>query len=315
MIPSRAMSPRRARVAALLLPLLVAGPGRGEIVDRIVATIDGEPITAFELRRYAEERGADRLQEGRLLDALITDKLLDKEVAVLGIAARDEEIDRYIEEIKLRNGMDGERFREALGAQGLTVTTYRARVKAEIEKSQLVNREIRQRVNVSPQEIERYYKAHLADYATSERVRVRDIFFSVGSGADEAEIAHVRAKAEEVRQLARDGRDFASLARQFSEGPGAEKGGEIGTFARGQMEQALEDAAFRLKPGEVSEPVQTVAGFHLLRAEEEIAAGHKSLDEVRDTIRDALYNEALEARFQQWLSRDLRERHHVEVLE
>ncbi|TMA99908.1 MAG: hypothetical protein E6J70_11905 [Deltaproteobacteria bacterium] len=118
-----------------------------------------------------------------------------------------------------------------------------------------------------------------------------------------------------MRQLARDGRDFASLARQFSEGPGAEKGGEIGTFARGQMEQALEDAAFRLKAGEVSEPIQTVAGFHLLRAEEDIAAGHKSLDEVRDTIRDALYNEALEARFQQWLSRDLRERHHVEVLE
>ena len=70
MIPSRAMSPRRARVAALLLPLLVAGPGRGEIVDRIVATIDGEPITAFELRRYAEERGADRLQEGRLLETV-----------------------------------------------------------------------------------------------------------------------------------------------------------------------------------------------------------------------------------------------------
>ena len=124
-----------------------------------------------------------------------------------------------------------------------------------------------------------------------------------------------RAKAEEVRQLARDGRDFAALARQFSEGPGAENGGDIGTFARGQMEPALEETAFRLKPGDVSAPVRTAAGFHLLRTEEDIAAGHKSLDEVRDTIRDALYNEALEERFQQWLSRDLRERHHVEVLE
>jgi len=305
MIPSRAMSPRRARVAALLLPLLVAGPGRGEVVDRIVATIDGEPITTFELRRYAEERGADRLEERKLLDGLVTDRLLDREVAALGIAARDEEVDRYIEQIKLRNGMGDDRFREALAAQGLTAAAYRARVKAEIEKSQLVNREIRQRVNVSPQEIERYYKAHLADYATSERVRVRDIFFPVASAADEAEIAHVRAKAEEVRQL----------ARQFSEGPGAENGGEIGTFARGQMEPALEETAFRLKPGDVSEPVRTAAGFHLLRSEEDIAAGHKSLDEVRDTIRDALYNEALEERFQQWLSRDLRERHHVEVLE
>jgi len=133
--------------------------------------------------------------------------------------------------------------------------------------------------------------------------------------ADDAEVAHIRAKAEEVRQLARDGRDFAALARQFSEGPGADKGGDVGSFARGEMESALEDAAFRLKPGEVSEPIQTAAGFHLLRAEEDIAAGHKPLDEVRDGIRDTLYNEALESRFQQWLSRDLRERHHVEVME
>ena len=195
------------------------------------------------------------------------------------------------------------------------MAAYRARVKAEIEKSQLVNREIRQRVNVSPQEIERYYQTHLPDYATSARVRVRDIFFSVPAGADDVEVAHIRAKAEEVRQLARDGRDFAALARQFSEGPGADKGGDLGSFARGEMESALEDAAFRLKPGEVSEPIQTAAGFHLLRAEEDIAAGHKPLDEVRDAIRDTLYNEALESRFQQWLSRDLRERHHVEVME
>ena len=134
MIPSRAMSPRRVRVAALLLPLLVVGPGRGEVVDRIVATIDGEPITTFELRRYAEERGADHLEERKLLDGLVTDRLLDREVATLGIAARDEEIDRYIEQIKQRNGMDADRFRDALAAQGLTVASYRGRVKAEIEK-------------------------------------------------------------------------------------------------------------------------------------------------------------------------------------
>ena len=315
MIPSRAMSPRGGRVAALLLSLLVAGVGWAEIVDRIVATIDGEPITAFELRRYGEERGAERVQERTLLDALVTDKLLEKEITTLGIAARDEEIGRYIDEIKARNGMDDERFRDALASQGLTMAAYRARVKAEIEKSQLVNREIRQRVNVSPQEIERYYQTHLPEYATSARVRVRDIFFSVPAGADDVEVAHIRAKAEEVRQLARDGRDFAALARQFSEGPGADKGGDLGSFARGEMESALEDAAFRLKPGEVSEPIQTAAGFHLLRAEEDIAAGHKPLDEVRDGIRDTLYNDALESRFQQWLSRDLRERHHVEVME
>jgi len=315
MIPSRAMSPRGGRVAALLVSVLIAGTGWAEVVDRIVATIDGEPVTAFELHRYAEERGAEKVQERTLLDALITDKLLEKEIATLGIAARDEEVGRYIDEIKARNGMDDERFRQALATQGLTMATYRARVKAEIEKSQLVNREIRQRVNVSPQEIERYYQTHLPDYATSARVRVRDIFFGVPADADEAEVAHIRAKADEVRQLARDGRDFGALARQFSEGPGADKGGDLGSFERGQLDAALEDTAFRLKPGEVSEPIRTATGFHLLRAEGDVAAAHKPLDEVKDSIREALYNEALESRFQQWLSRDLRERHHVEVME
>ena len=124
---------------------------------------------------------------------------------------------------------------------------------------------------------------------------------------------HLEDPLEVLRRLG--GREFAALARQFSEGPGADNGGEIGTFARGQMEPALEEAAFRLKAGEVSEPVRTAAGFHLLRPEQDITAGHKSLDEVRDSIRETLYNDALEERFQQWLSRDLRERHHVEVLE
>ena len=124
-----------------------------------------------------------------------------------------------------------------------------------------------------------------------------------------------RAKAGEVRALALAGRDFATLARQFSEGPGADKGGELGTFSRGEMERELEEALLKLKPGEVSQPIRSGSGFHLLRLDQRIASGHKPLDEVKEDIRNTLYNEALEARFQQWLSHDLRERHHVEVLD
>jgi len=141
MIPSRAMSPRGGRVAALLLSLLVAGAGWAEIVDRIVATIDGEPITAFELRRYAEERGAERVQERTLLDALVTDKLLEKEIATLGIAARDEEIGRYIDEIKARNGMDDERFRDTLYNEAL-----------ESRFQQWLSRDLRERHHVEVME-------------------------------------------------------------------------------------------------------------------------------------------------------------------
>jgi peptidyl-prolyl cis-trans isomerase SurA len=297
----------------VLLPALLVAAARAEVANRIVATIDGEPITAHELRRYVRERGGDPAASAELLDALITDKLLEKEIKAQGISARDEEIDRYIEEIQQRNGMDKERFAQALGAQGMTLEAYRAKVKNEIEKAQLVNREIRQRVNVSPEEIERYYDSHRDDYAIDERVKVRDIFFAI-DGDDEADVARTRAKVLEVRELAVAGRDFGALAKQFSEGPGAEKGGELGTFAPGQMARELEEVAFALELGRVSDPIRAGGGFHLLRVDERIAKGYRAIDEVKDDIRERLYNEALEERFQNWLSRDLRERHHVEVL-
>ena len=315
MIRGAAMRARGGSWGAVgLATVLWVVAARAEVANRIVATIDGEPITAHELRQYAKDRDTGGAGGRQVLEALITDKLLEREIKALGIVARDDEIDRYIHEVQARTGMDDARFQQAIKSQGMTWEAYRAKVKGEIEKAQLVNREIRQHVNISPEEIRRYYDQHLDDYAIAERIRVRDIFISADSSEDDA-LEHARAKAEEVRKLALSGRDFAALARQYSEGPGADKGGELGTFSRGEMEGDLEEVLLRLKPGEISEPVRSGGGFHLLRVDERIASGHKPLDEVKEDIREALYNEALEKRFQQWLSRDLRERHHVEVLD
>jgi len=120
--------------------------------------------------------------------------------------------------------------------------------------------------------------------------------------------------AEQVRQMAVDGRDFAELASQYSKGPGADNGGLIGTFQQGQMEPALDRAAFSLRPGEVSPPIRTARGVHLLRVDRVTGTGERPLDDVREEIREEMYNEALQSRFQEWLSKDLRERHQVEVL-
>ena len=313
MIATRAMV--RGAWAVAALALAAASPARAEVVDRIVATVDGEPITLREVERYAADRGASNLPQAQLLQALITEKLLEREVKAEGIVVRDEDIDAYVAEIKARNHLDDDGFARALAAQGMTLDAYRARVKSEIEKTQLVSREIRGHVTVSPQEVERYYQAHLADYEVGARVTVRDIFFPVDTGADPAAVEHVRAKAEEVRALAAGGRRFEDLARQFSEGPGADNGGLLGTFARGEMEPALEEAAFKLAAKEVSPVVRTSKGFHILRVDAVMPAGHKPLDDVRDDIRENLYNQQLESRFSDWLSRELRERHHVEVLD
>lgn len=308
-------------VAAALMCVVAARTSRAEVVNRIVATVDGEPITAYELSVYVEDRNMGSLPEQQALDALITDKLLEKEAVAKGIVVKDQELDAYIEQVKAHNKMDDERFTAALAAQGITIEKYRTKVRAELQKTQLVNREIRGRVNVSPEEIERYYEAHQTDYKAGDRVTVRDIMFVIPAGAEAGDVQQLRANAEQVRDKIRGGEDFQKLAAEYSQGPGADNGGMLGSFARGEMDSTLEEVAFSLKPGEVSDPILVGRTIHLIQVD---AGGDgdggggggkkRPLDEVRDQIRERLYDQALEQRFADWLSRDLRERHSVEVI-
>ncbi|MCW5890677.1 MAG: peptidyl-prolyl cis-trans isomerase [bacterium] len=305
---------RRMGAATVTALLLIAGPVRAEVVNRIVATIDGEPITERELRRYAAQHAREGMSDGQVLDAFITDKLLDKEVEAKGIKITDVEVDRYIEQVKVRGRLDDQKFNEALAQQGLTPEEYRVRIKGELEKSQLVNREIRGRVNVTPEEVQRYYDANKDRFAVASGVTVRGILVEVGPADGSDAVAHAQSRAEEARAKALAGEDFGALAAEYSDGPGANSGGVFGTFKQGEMDPTLERAVFSLRPGEVSEVVRTGRGFFVLKVDQNEVGGHRSLAEVKDEIRERLYGEQIEKRFEDWLSRELRERHSVEVL-
>lgn len=307
--------PQRGGPARVLgLVLLAAMVARAEVVNRIVATVDGEPITAHELERYAAERRAGDADRAALLDALITERLLRKEAAAQGIVIREADVDAYIAQVKERNRLDDARFEEAIRAEGLTLDAYRRRVKEELEKSQLVNREIRARVSVSPEEIARYYEANRAEFTRGTGITLRSLLLRVPALADEAEVARIRARAEELRQRAMAGADFAALAREHSEGPGAATGGLLGTFAPDELAPAVAAAVRGLRPGDISPVVRTDAGFQILAVESLEGEGVRPLEEVREEIRERLYDAELQRRFEAWLSRDLRERHSVEVL-
>jgi parvulin-like peptidyl-prolyl isomerase len=296
--------------------LVVVGvvAARAEVLNRIVATIDGDPITAFEVGRYRAQLGDQPATDQQILDAIVTERLLEKEAAARGIKATPEEVDAYIQEIKNRGQIDDAGFNAALERQGLTAEVYRERVGKELVKTQLVAREIRGRVSVSDEDVERYYEAHREQYRTGGGVTVRDIFLAVPAGADDAEVERVRVHAVELREEASSRRAFARLAEEHSQLPGAKEGGVLGTFEKGEMADELDRVVFSLEPGQVSEPVRTDEGFHILRVDEVVDAEYRPIEDVKDEIREKLYAEALEQRYQDWMKRDLRERHQVEVV-
>jgi peptidyl-prolyl cis-trans isomerase SurA len=312
MIPTARM---RALVSAVFGVCCVATVAVAETeLNRVVATVDGDPITAHELDRYVVDMGTPDVPREQLLETLITERLLEREAEERKVTVTDDDVTAYVTEVRKQNGLDEAGFAAALEAQGLTIDAYRARLKDELLKTQLVNQEIRSRVNVPHEEVERYYDAHKETYRTSGGRTVRDIFLPVPPGASDAEVSAVEAKARELASQATSKRKFASLAREHSKGPGAEQGGVLGTFGPGEMQDEFDSVVFSLKVGEVSAPIAAGGGYHVLRVDDEVDAGYRSIDDVEDQIREELYGQALEERYREWLTHDLREKHDVEVL-
>lgn len=315
-LAGRPMPPgRRLATAAVVALALLAGTARAEVVNRIIATVDGEPITQHQLDVYATERAGLNLSQQELLESLITDRILEKEAEKLGIQVKDADIDAYIAQVRERNHMTEAQFEEAVAKQGIAMPAYRERIKDEIQKSMLVNREIRGRVTVSNEEVERYYEAHKAEFATAEGMTVRDILFLIPKGADAAQMAEVQAQAEAVHQQLVAGASFEKLADEYTQGPGKGQGGLLGTFKKGEMAPELERSVARLKAGQVSEVIRTPAGFHIIKVDAMETSGYRPLSEVQEEIRTQLYGEDLQKRFEEWLQRDLRERHDVQIYE
>lgn len=306
----------------LVASLVLAGPslGAAKVLNQVVATVDGDPITAFELDSFirtntggidpAMVTDADRR---KALDVLITDALIRQESARIGLSASEAEVDAYIGQIKQQNRLDDDALEAALRQQGLTLEAYRAQIKKEILKNQLISKQIRQRVNISPEEVQRYYDAHQEEFAQPAAIKVRHIFVALAPGAGTLDTDRAMTKVKTIQERLQAGDDYEEVARELSEGPEAEEGGLIGQLRKGQMLPELEEAAFQLKTGEVSDPVQSRAGIHILRVDEREDESRVDMKDVQEQIKERLYAEAIETRFQQWIEKDLREGHSIVI--
>ena len=142
---------------------------------------------------------------------------------------------------------------------------------------------------ISDQQARQYYQQHLKDYQIPDQVKVRHILISVPKGADAKTDAAAKAKAEDVLKQLRAGGDWTALAKKYSDDPGSkESGGELGMLQHGVTVPEFDKAAFSLSPGQISDPVKTQFGYHVIQTEEKQTAHTRSFDEVRGTILAAM---------------------------
>ncbi len=142
--------------------------------------------------------------------------------------------------------------------------------------------------DVSAEEVQTYYQEHEQEFTRPEQVKARHILIQVEEGASDEEVEKAEQEIQKAAKRLDEGADFAQLAKEMSEAPSADQGGDLGWFGRDSMVQAFTEAAFALEPGEISDPVRTKFGFHLVQVSDRREAGVQPLQKVEDEIRTRL---------------------------
>jgi peptidyl-prolyl cis-trans isomerase D len=146
----------------------------------------------------------------------------------------------------------------------------------------------RSKVELSDEEIREYYDENMETFKIPKTVEARHILLKVNRDADPETVEKTKDRALDILKLAKEGKDFAKLARQYSEGPTRDKGGYLGKFKKEDMVKPFADMAFKLKPGEISEPVRTQFGWHLIKVEKVNEASVTSFEDAKKDIRKKL---------------------------
>ncbi len=165
---------------------------------------------------------------------------------------------------------------------------YRIPAKTKIASFTIDPSDYLDKVTVAEEEISDFYELNPEQFREPEQVKARHILIRVSPDASESEDAKAKEEALAISKEARDGKDFAALARKHSQGPTASKGGDLGYFTRGQMLKPFEKLAFSLKKGEIGGPVKTQFGWHIIKVEDRKEAVFKTLPEVRDQIETSI---------------------------
>jgi peptidyl-prolyl cis-trans isomerase C len=267
----------------------------------IVAEVNGQAVRGRFLRFVATERiqsgsvPAEK-QDGlyrEILDSLIVREVLFQEALARNVKADDKAVRAAYDQVSSRYP-DEASWIKALAQMGLTPEDYRAEIRASVTVQTFMNAERLKAAadGVSEAEARTYYDSHAPEFDVPERLAASHILVAVAQGADAATRERLRAKAQALLAKARKGADFAKLARESSDDPGsAQQDGKLPAFARGQMVKPFEDAAFALKPKQISDLVETQFGYHIIQLHMRLPAQHVAFETIQKRLSSYLLDQ------------------------
>ena len=293
------------------------------LLPDVVARINGEAINKADLENAvkglegraggpvpADQR--DRVYRG-VLDDMISYRLLVQEAKARKVLVPEADIDAQIPQIRGQFQTDAQ-FQQALATQKMTLAAVREDARSELGVEKLVEAEIAGKIAVTPAAVTDFYQKNQDKFQQGARVKASHILIAVPEKADAAAKLQAKAKAEAILKDLKAGKDFAAAAKESSQDPGsAPNGGDLGFFEPGQMVPPFEQAAFALKPGDMSELVESPFGFHIIKVAEKQAARVVPLEEAKPKIDQYLSAQNRQTQTQAFVS-TLKAKAKIEIL-
>ena len=320
------------RAALLILlsspPLPAQNSPTATVIEEIVARVNNEIITRSDLtraqtslRKEIEEecRGCAAAEVGRLfqekeknlLRDLIDQSLLVQRAKDLGISVEPEVIKR-LDQIRQQNNFPTmEDLERAVGSSGIAFEEFKASIRNNLLTQEVIKREVGSHIIIGHDEVQKYYEEHKSEFHRPEQVYLREIFVTT-ERKSEADIPPLEQKAKKLLERIRNGEDFAELAKRYSDGSTAQRGGELGVFERGQLSKEIEDVVFRMNRGELTDVVRTKTGFLILKVEQRYEPGLQPVEKVEGEISNRLYFDKMQPSLRAYLAR-LREESYLFV--
>jgi len=256
----------------------------GHLLDRVVALVNDGLVLESELDAQTREITArlrtqnvplpsNDVMRQQVLDRLVLEEIQAQRADRAGIKVSDEQVNAAMDDIAKRQGITLEQLPAKLAADGVDYAEYRIELRREIARQILRSRDVVQRITVTPRELQQYVEHEKKTASAANEYNVSHILIAVAQDANPAQLAAAAKRAQEVVDRARNGEDFGRLAITYSASETALDGGALGWRKGTELPTFLADVIARLKPGEVSDVMQTPSGFHIVRLNETRAAG------------------------------------------
>jgi len=294
----------------------------------IVARVNDQAITLAEYQKAEQQLRTEaandcqgcppekieaqfKAQQKDLLRGLIDQVLMAQRAKDMGITV-ESDLNKRLDEIRQQNGLATlADLQKGVESSGLSWEDYKTTLRNSLLQKEVVRREVGSHLDVSADEVKQYYESHPQDFTPPERVILSEISLST-EGKNPDEFDAVRKKVEGLRSSVLNGDDFHQVAAMYSQGSTAKDGGNLGTFAKGQLAPQIEAIVFQTGKGQLTEVIQTRTGFEFFKVEDHLPSALQPMEQVEATIRSTLYTQKMQPRMREYLA-ELREQSYVTV--